>query len=1734
MTRPRPDSTQAPIPVAYEYDDDRHDEEAPPPYTAEELTGSIPQPGDTKATNDGRIEIDLNSRLTKTLIKLVPKHDKEEPELSRRYTVTNLWAIRLNIVIQVVGSRGDVQPFIALGQELQRHGHRVRIATHNTFESFVRESNLEFYPIGGDPKELMAYMVKNPGLIPSMKSLREGDIQSKREMITEMLYGCWRSCVEPDLQSRQPFVADAIIANPPSFAHVHCAQALGIPLHLMFTMPWSSTRAFPHPLANFKVGVISPALINYASYGIVEFLTWQGLGDVINDFRRTLDLEAVPISVGPVLASALKVPFTYCWSPALVPKPPDWPSHIDVCGFFFREPTSYTPLDEIDRFLRNGLPPVYIGFGSIVLENPAKMAANILEAVERLGVRAIISRGWSNLGSDLPNDNKDVLFIGDCPHEWLFQHVAAVVHHGGAGTAACGLRNACPTLVVPFFGDQPFWGEMIAAAGAGPQPIPHKLLTTENLTQAIHFCLTREAKHAARGLSAQMASESGVEAAVQSFHANLPMDTMRCALIPTMAASWKTKKDSIRLSKIAAQILIENGILVPSDLENHETYPIFITNPRWDPVTSTTSACVGIVGDMGIAAKSMVIDPFTGPKPEIASSSSSTSSKKQSGGAAAGRVAVDVSKGFGKFVGAYFKGVIVDLPLATTEGFRNVPKLYGEEVKDHGNVTGALSGFQVGGKNFVQGMADGLSDPFRQTYEGGKKEGGIGYAKGFGKGVAGLLTKTSAATLGIVAYPGDGIVKSLKYLAKSGTRKRIRASKLVESEWLGGKTEAEFNVRELIQEFERLKKGVCERCHRLRKECTASSSIRKGNANTIPASKRSRIEEKLDEVASLLRAQRVPTSQPSPDNLSILTPDSTTQWRNDVNSALSESLTNPQLADLRANYLKYFPFMYLSEDTTAGDLQLHKPILCLAIRTACTKAITRQSEMAKALREMLATKILVEGERSIDLLLAVIMCIAWPANPSGCPSLGPHLESWGARSNEGSRALLAVFALSTNVSTSFKYDIVPWSTQHEEACNSLSQSQESDADAILIAAARLLKIASTATDVHRRALDDPSMVSHAMVAIEPMKLALNSFMATLSPEQLQHSAIIGFTHTAQVAIYELAFLQSLPSSATVAPVQHYDFDARRIRYFMACLETCKACRDHTLACDIRSLASPSMLIFPYCLKILHKLATLKGIPGWDPTIVTGTIDIVRCLEQLAEIAERANEMYKEETGEESVFSAAAEILRATAPSWAIPGAPQVYGMSMAIPRITTEFHSLHDVGWYIGAYTLASATLQPLSGKLYMHFNNKAVFLLFVLLFEIGSLVCGTANSSAMFIAGRAIAGLGASGISNGAMTIISGAVPREKAPSFYMNLPIGGATALLLLIIQIPEITEKAPLSMTLVRTVIPQLDLVGFTLFVPASTMLLLALQLGSGDTYSWDSPTVIGLLCGACVSTIVFVFWEYKMGDKAMLPGTLLGKRIVWTSCFYGSCTMICMLTASNWLPTYFQAVKGDDPADSGVHTLPGIFSQLLLIIATGAAVSRTGYYLPWGLAGAIVITIGNGLVSTFTASTSTAKWIGYQIVLGAGRGIAMQIAIIATQNAVLPAQYPIALACLIFFQNLGTSIAIVIANTIFSQTLTSVIPRYAPSVSPQAALDAGSGADAVRSLIPAVSKNELAGVLRAYSESLRDVFYFLVGVAALAAFVSLGMGWKDVRSKKHEETIDKAPDEKLGENKAAENA
>lgn len=185
----------------------------------------------------------------------------------------------------VIGSRGDIQPFLKLGKLLkEEHGHRVRIATHPAFREFVeQDSGLEFFSVGGDPAELMAFMVKNPGLIPSVETVKAGEIGRKRDSMFEMFQGFWRACINATddesnisnrkmMHDRHPFVADAIIANPPSFAHIHCAERLGIPLHLMFTFPYTPTQQFPHPLANIKKSNVDTNYTNFISYPLVEMM----------------------------------------------------------------------------------------------------------------------------------------------------------------------------------------------------------------------------------------------------------------------------------------------------------------------------------------------------------------------------------------------------------------------------------------------------------------------------------------------------------------------------------------------------------------------------------------------------------------------------------------------------------------------------------------------------------------------------------------------------------------------------------------------------------------------------------------------------------------------------------------------------------------------------------------------------------------------------------------------------------------------------------------------------------------------------------------------------------------------------------------------------------------------------------------------------------------------------------------------------------------------------------------------------------------------------------------------------------------------------------------------------------------------------------------------------------------------------------------------------------------------
>ena len=253
-------------------------------------------------------------------------------------------------------------------------------------------------------------------------------------------------------------------------------------------------------------------------------------------------------------------------SSALIPKPPDWGPYINITGFsFLSASTSYKPPDDLMEFLNAGPPPVYIGFGSIVVDEPNELTEMIFKAVKIAGVRALVSKGWGGLGGEEPPEG--VFLLGNCPHDWLFNYVSAVVHHGGAGTTAIGIAMGKPTVVVPFFGDQPFWGAMIFRAGAGPEPVPYKKMTAEILAESITKALGPEIKTHVKEMSEKIANEHGAEDAAASFHQAVNMDSMRCLLLPERVAVWRIKKTNIRLSALAAGTLIDNGYFELSNVK---------------------------------------------------------------------------------------------------------------------------------------------------------------------------------------------------------------------------------------------------------------------------------------------------------------------------------------------------------------------------------------------------------------------------------------------------------------------------------------------------------------------------------------------------------------------------------------------------------------------------------------------------------------------------------------------------------------------------------------------------------------------------------------------------------------------------------------------------------------------------------------------------------------------------------------------------------------------------------------------------------------------------------------------------------------------------------------------------------------------------------------------------------------------------------------------------------------
>lgn len=318
---------------------------------------------------------------------------------------------------------------------------------------------------------------------------------------------------------------------------------------------------------------------------------------------------------------------------------------------------------------------------------------------------------------------------------------------------------------------------MVAAAGAGAHPMHHKLLTAEKLCNAIRLCLQPSVVASVQKIAATMSAEHGVRSAAHSFHANLPLESMACELLDDRPATYlySRRGRKIRLCTVAAHILVQGSRIDPKDVKLYRSKPLTITNERWDPLTGISSSGFSTIRGIVTETGHMIASPYTTVQQAAPDDSAARTTTK---------AVANFGKGFGKLSGRAIRGATVEIPLAVAEGMRSVPKLYGEDVQSHGHVTDVVSGLAVGGRNFVSGVAGGVSGLVSEPMQGMKKEGALGLAKGTGKGILGFATKMSSAAVGIVAYPGQGISKSLIAPFKATTRKGIMAQRGAEGEYM--------------------------------------------------------------------------------------------------------------------------------------------------------------------------------------------------------------------------------------------------------------------------------------------------------------------------------------------------------------------------------------------------------------------------------------------------------------------------------------------------------------------------------------------------------------------------------------------------------------------------------------------------------------------------------------------------------------------------------------------------------------------------------------------------------------------------------------------------------------------------------------------------------------------------------------------------------------------------------------
>ncbi|QSZ33512.1 hypothetical protein DSL72_005080 [Monilinia vaccinii-corymbosi] len=469
--------------------------------------------------------------------------------------------------------------------------------------------------------------------------------------------------------------------------------------------------------------------------------------------------------------------------------------------------------------------------------------------------------------------------------------------------------------------------------------------------------------------------------------------------------------------------------------------------------------------------------------------------------------------------------------------------------------------------------------------------------------------------------------------------------------------------------------------------------------------------------------------------------------------------------------------------------------------------------------------------------------------------------------------------------------------------------------------------------------------------------------------------------------------------------------------------------------------------------------------------------------------------------------------------------------SQAIPQITNDFNSLPDVGWYGSAYLLTCSSFQLLFGKFYTFWAVKTVLLSSVLLFEVGSIVCGAAPSSVAFIVGRAISGMGAAGVFSGTIACIVHAVPLKNRPRlqglfgaifgvasvvgpliggvftskvtwrwcFYINAPIGGvAMVIIALCLEVPDQdTTKVALTKKL-----SQLDVIGNTFLMPGVVCLLLALQWG-GQIYAWNSGRVIALLAIASVFLVAFVVVQILLPKTATVPPHIAKQRSIiagfLATIFLGSSQYIFVY----FLPIWFQAINGASAVDSGIRLLPLMMAMVLASISGGIIVQKTGHYTPTAIVGSSIMSIGAGLLITLQVDTENGKWIGYQILYGFGMGLCSQGPNIAAQTVLPTEDVSIGIALMFFATLLGAAVFVSVGQNVLDNQLVhrlSGLPGFEPSL-----ITEGGATSFLNSLPASLRQASLID----YNEALRNVFQIGLIMSCLATLSFAMLEWKSVK-------------------------